>query len=239
MILSVHQPQYIPWLGYFDKIDKSGCFVFLDNVQYKAREYQNRNKIVTDKGWIWLTVPVIIKGQAVQKIRDVKINDSFNWQRKHAKTLENFYNKAPFFKNYVSFLGSVYSSSWEKLADLNIHVIKYLLAEFKINTPLYYESELNISSRKTDRIIDICKKLNADTYLSGIGGRDYLEEDKFIKAGIKLEYQNFNHPVYCQCYMKGEESFLPNMSAVDLLFNEGEKSIDILRGKFKPTWGKR
>jgi len=233
MILSVHQPQYIPWLGYFDKIDTSNYFVFLDSVQYKPREYQNRNKIRTKDGWMWLTVPVISRGLGRQKICDVKIDNDSDWQRRHWKSLKVWYGRAKFFKDHFSFFEDVYTRSWGKLIDLNIHIIKYLLKELKIETSLYYESEIDISSQGTDRIIEICKKLNADIYLSGIGGRDYLEEGKFVQAGIKLEYQNFIHPVYRQQYMKGTDSFLPYMSALDLLFNEGEKSIGILRGGLK------
>lgn len=230
MILSVHQPQYIPWLGYFDKIDKSDCFIFLDNVQYKNREYQNRNKIRTKDGWMWLTVPVISKGLGRQKICDVKINNEFSWQKEHLKTLENYYNRAPFFKKHYHFFESVYTIKWEKLLDLNIHIIKYLLEQLGIDTPLYYESEIGTSNQGTERIIQICKKLKADIYLSGIGGKNYLKEEQFPQAGIKLEYQNFIHPVYHQQYMQEEDSFLRYMSIIDLLFNEGPESIRILRG---------
>lgn len=233
MILSVHQPQYIPWLGYFDKIDKSDCFVFLDDVQYKLREYQNRNKIRIKDGWMWLTLPIMSKGLNRQKICDVKIDNDSDWQKKHWRSLKVWYGRAKFFKDYFSFFEDIYTRMWEKLIDLNIHIIKYILKELRIDTSLFYESEINTFSQGTDRIIEICKKIKADTYLSGVGGKDYLGEEKFIQEGIKLEYQNFVHPVYHQRYMKGKDSFLPYMSAIDLLFNEGENSIDILRGKRK------
>ena len=233
MILSVHQPQYIPWLGYFDKIDKSDCFVFLDNVQYKGREYQNRNKIRTKDGWMWLTVPIISKGPDRQKICDVKIDNDSEWQNRHWRSLTVWYGRAKFFKDRFSFFEDIYTRRWERLSDLNIHIIKYLLKELKIKTPLYYESKIGTFSEGTDRIIEICKEFKADTYLSGIGGKDYLEEEKFVQAGIKLEYQNFIHPLYHQRYMEGKDSFLLYMSALDLLFNEGEESINILRGKVK------
>ena len=230
MILAVHQPQYIPWSGYFDKIRTSNGFVFLDQVQYKAREYQNRNKIRTKDGWMWLTVPVISKGLGRQKISDIKVDNNSDWQKDHWESLKSCYNKAPFFKAHYDFFADVYSARWEKLIELNLHIIKYLLKELKIDTPLYYESQLNISGQKTDRIIEICQKLKADTYLSGIGGKDYLEEEKFVKADIKLVYQNFVHPIYQQRYARGKDSFLANMSAIDLLFNEGENSVNVLRG---------
>jgi len=193
MILSVHQPQYIPWLGYFDKIDKSDCFVFLDQVQYKPREYQNRNRIRTKNGWLWLTVPVISKDLGRQEICDVKVNNDTNWQKKHWESLKSCYNKAPFFKEYYRFFESVYSAKWEQLIELNIHIIKYLLKELNIEIPLYYESE------------------------------------------IGTDYQDYNHLPYHQLYTHRVSPFLPNMSAIDLLFNEGRRSMNILRGEFGYT----
>ncbi len=231
MIVSVHQPQYIPYLGYLGKIDKSDCFVFLDQVQYKPREYQNRNKIRTKDGAIWLTVPVISKGKGRQKICDVRIDNNFSWQKRHWKNLETWYGTAKFFNDHFIFFEEVYTKKWEKLIDLNVCIINYILKEFKIEVPIYCESELNINAQATNRIIEICKKLNADTYLSGIGGKNYLEEDKFTQAGIKLEYQNFIHPTYHQQYMGRENIFLPYMSCIDLLFNEGVESGKILRGE--------
>ncbi len=127
MIVSVHQPQYIPWLGYFDKIDRSDCFVFLDQVQYKPREYQNRNKIRTKDGSIWLTVPVISKGMGRQKICDVKIDNSSDWQKRHWQNLKTWYGRAEFFKDHFMFFEEVYAERWEKLIDLNVHIINFIL----------------------------------------------------------------------------------------------------------------
>lgn len=228
MILSVHQPQYIPWLGFFAKIAASDMFVFLDQVQYKAREYQNRNKIRTRDGSLWLTVPVLSKGVREQRIGDVRIDNTIDWQKKHWNTLLRAYAKAAFFKQYADFFEQVYTRPWEKLIDLNIHIIKYILDVLTIQTPLYYESALPVSSTKTDRIIDICRACKADIYLSGMGGKDYLEEDKFHNHTIRLIYQNFQHPVYNQHTMKAALDFIPYLSVIDLLFNEGVQSRDIL-----------
>ncbi|MFH1777511.1 MAG: WbqC family protein [Candidatus Omnitrophota bacterium] len=225
MILSVHQPQYLPWLGYFDKILNSDGFVFLDTVQYKHREYQNRNKIRTKDGWIWLTVPVITKGCGRQKISEVCIDNCINWQKKHWQSLKSCYGHTPFFKQYCGFFENIYSVKWEKLITLNVHITKFIIQEFGIKTQVHFESELGIAAAKTERIIEICRKLKADTYLSGIGGKDYLEEEKLEQAGIELRYQDFVHPVYPQQHMKDPGDFLPYMSVVDLLFNEGNGSI--------------
>ena len=228
MIVSVHQPQYIPWLGFFDKIAKSGAFVFLDQVQYKEREFQNRNKICAKNKCIWLSVPVISKGKSRQLIGEVKIDNTFPWRRQHLNSLKAWYANTPHFKDYFGFFEAVYSRDWDKLVDLNVHIIKYILSELSISTPIYFESELRISAQSTDRIIALCKKLNADTYLSGAGGKQYLEENKFIEAKIKLAYQSFSHPVYRQHLRPEGEEFMGQLSILDLLFNEGPNSKKIL-----------
>ncbi len=224
MIISVHQPQYIPWLGYFDKIAQSDQFVFLDNVQYKEREFQNRNKIRTKDGSIWLTVPVISKGEGRQKISEVKIDNGTAWQRKHLGSLKTSYSSAAYFKEYYPFFEELLSREWVYLKDLNIETIRFSLKELTISTPISFESDLGITSSRTERIIDICKKLKADTYLSGSGGKDYLNEALFAQNNIKLVYQDFKHPQYKQCYVP----FEPYMSIIDLLFNYDEGSKEIL-----------
>lgn len=224
MIISVHQPQYIPWLGYFQKIAQSDNFVFLDNVQYKEREFQNRNKIRTKDGSIWLTVPVISKREGRQNIRDVKIDNELAWQRKHLGSLRSAYACAGFFNEYYPFFEQVLSRDWVFLKDLNIEIIRFILKELSISTPISFESELKVTTASSQRIVDICKIFKADTYLSGSGGRDYLDEKLFANENIKLLYQDFKHPEYKQCF----QPFEPYMSIIDLLFNHGKSSREIL-----------
>ena len=228
MTVSVHQPQYIPWLGYFDKIAKSDAFVFLDQVQYKAREFQNRNKVCAKDGCIWLTVPVISKGKSRQRISEVLIDNELPWRRQHNNSLQACYAGSCYFDKYFPFFRELYGRQWDKLIDLNVEIIDYILKELAISTPVYFESALGILGTKTGRIIEICKKLGADTYLSGVGGRDYLEEGKFEEEKIKLLYQQFVHPEYSQRFSSQENGFMPQMSALDLLFNEGQNSLKIL-----------
>jgi len=231
MIISVHQPQYIPWLGYFDKIAQSDKFVFLDNVQYKEREFQNRNKIRTKDGSTWLTVPVISKGEGRQKISEVKIDNGIAWQRKHLASLRTSYARAAYFKDYYSYFEEVLGRQWVYLKDLNIEIINFILKKLSIDTSIAFESDLDVVTMSTQRIIDICQKLKADAYLSGSGGKDYLEEELFLKADLKLIYQKFDHPRYQQCY----EPFEPYMSIIDLLFNYGEGAKEILFPKKETT----
>lgn len=217
MIVSVHQPQYLPWIGYFHKIVHSDIFIFLDDVQYKKREFQNRNKIRTKDGFMWLTVPVITKGRFYQKINEVEIDTSSSWRKEHLKSIKFNYQKSKFYDIYISFFEQLYEKDWKYLIDINLEIINFILSTLSIDTKIEFSSKLNLSSTSTQRIIDICKYYNADTYLSGIGGKNYLDEDLFKKNGIKLVYQNFVHPEYPQVY----PGFVPYMSIIDLLFNCG------------------
>lgn len=225
MILSVHQPQYIPWLGYFHKIAHSDLFVLLDDVQYKKREFQNRNKIRTKEGFIWLTVPVITKGRYYQKISEVEIDNTTDWGLEHLKSIRLNYSKSEYYNLYIDFFEKLYKINWEYLCELNVETVKFILKELGINTPIEFSSKLKLESTSTQRIIDICKHFGADTYLSGAGGRDYLDESAFEKNGIKVVYQDFKHPQYKQIY----DGFEPFMSSIDLLFNCGPESGAIIK----------
>lgn len=216
-MISVHQPHYLPWIGYFDKIKRSDCFVFLDTVQYKKREFQNRNKIRTPDGSQWLTVPVLTKDHYHQSIADVRINNDTDWARAHWKSIEHNYARAPFFATWRAAFAPVYETTWQSLIDLNISLITALLSTFRITVPVVMESSLGITTTSTRRIIDICKKTGADAYLSGAGGKEYMDEPLFADEGIRLEYQHFEHPVYPQAY----SGFVPNMCMLDYLFNCG------------------
>lgn len=224
MIVSAHQPQYIPWLGYFDKIAKCDNFVFLDNVQYKEREFQNRNKIRTKDGSSWLTVPVISQGKGRQNIKEVRIDNQIAWQRKHLGALRSAYAKAGFFDKYYSFFEKVLARDWKYLKDLNIEIIRFILNDLSIITPISFESDLGVATLSSERLKDICRKLKADTYLSGSGGRDYLEVALFEHENINVIYQDFKHPQYKQCFYP----FMPYMSIIDLLFNCGPEAKKML-----------
>ncbi|MDI6839375.1 MAG: WbqC family protein [bacterium] len=230
MICAIHQPQYLPWLGYFDKLLRSDFFVLLDDVQYKKNEWQNRNKISTSHGWQWLTVPVHYTFG--QKINEVLINNKTNWGKKHLHSLVINYSGTPYFKDYRAFFEEVYSKKWEYLCELNIYLIKNLATFLGIQTELVKSSDLQVDGQKTDRLVNICKKLQADIYLSGEGAREYLDLSLFENEKIKVVFQNFNHPIYPQVKLDG--NFQPNMSVIDLLFNYGKDSLKILQKCTKP-----
>ena len=228
MIVSVHQAQYLPWLGYFAKIAQSDCFIFLDCVQYKHREYQNRNRIQTASGALWLTVPVITKGNHEQLISQVRIDNSSRWQAKHWQSIYAAYKKAPYFSEYADFFNDLYNNrDWTQLTELNVAIITYLLDVLHIKTALLFESALGSEKTSTERIIDLCKKVNAQAYLSGSGGKQYLIEQRFQDEQLGLYYQHYQHPVYNQ-HNKAKKDFCPYMSVIDLLFNCGADSQQIL-----------
>ena len=224
MILAVHQPQYLPWLGYFHKIANCDLFLFLDDVQYKKREFQNRNKIKTPNGPLWLTVPVVTKGQYTQNIRDVEICPDNDWAGEHLKSIEHNYAKAPFYKEHRDFLHTVYGKRWDLLINVSITIIDHILRCLDIKTPCKMSSEYGVTTASSERIVDLCKKTGADTYLSGAGGREYMDEELFTKNGIKVVYQEFKHPEYSQLYGK----FEPYLTVMDLLLNCGPQSRSIL-----------
>lgn len=223
MIVAIHQPQYMPWIGYFDKIDKAEVFVILDNVQYKKNEWQNRNRIKTVNGWQWLTVPVLYKFP--KKINEVKIDNRKNWQRKHIQALTTNYAKSPMFIQYKQPIEDILSEKWEYLSEVNIHLIKYFMAVIGIKTKIFIASEFDLTEEPTERLIDICKLTNSNTYLSGKDGVNYLSVEKFEEQGIKIIFQDFKPPVYNQLYA----DFESGLSIIDLLFNCGKSSLDIIR----------
>ena len=227
MILSVHQPQYLPWLGYFGKVADSDLFVFLDMPQYKKREFQNRNRIKGPKGEIWLTVPVLSKGKFEQPIKDVEIDNTQAWQKSHWGTISQNLKKAPHWARYAHGLEAFYTKRYEKLSDLNLEMTVWFFQQLGIATPWKIESEIGTSTESTERLIELCKKTGATAYLSGAGGKGYMDETRFQAEGLGLQYQHYTHPTYSQLH----GGFLPYMSIVDLLMNVGPDSLAVLRGK--------
>ncbi|MBF0330316.1 MAG: WbqC family protein [Candidatus Omnitrophica bacterium] len=226
-VCSIHQPQYLPWLGYFDKIARADVFVLLDNVQFKKNEWQNRNRIRNAQGWQWITVPVL--HDHGQLINEVRLNVTVDWRQQHVRSIEQNYGKAPFFKEYWPRIRAIYSRDWLTLADLNIALVKLFIEILGIRTRIVTASALNITSVKTQRLIDICRALECDAYLAGAGGADYMDFDLMRSSGITLQSQAYQHPVYPQVWSRAEADFQPFMSILDLVMNCGDKSLGILK----------
>lgn len=223
MIVAVHQPQYFPWLGYFDKIDRADLFVILDTVQYKKNEFQNRNRIKTAQGWQWITVPV--RYRFPQLIHEVPINNDVNWRHKHRQALISNYARAPHFEAHLPFFNDLFEKEWDRLVDLNVRTVLGLMEILSIATPVQRAADFDLTDDPTGRLVDICIQAAANTYLSGAGGQDYLDLDQFEAAGIRVLFQDYGHPEYPQIF----GTFEPYMSAIDLLFNCGADSLNILR----------
>ena len=220
--VSIRQPGYLPFMGFFKKIQSCDIFVELDDVAYTRSDFDNRNRIRTHDGSMFLTVPILNKFN--QKLNEVKITNNENWNYKHVKTIQNNYQKTPYFEKYYEHIEKIIMNPWEKLLDLNLSLIEYIYNELKLETKIIKSSDLKIDSTGSKKLLEICKKLNATTYMSGELGKNYLDEKIFHDAGIKIIYEKFQHPIYRQQY----EGFVPNLSIHDLLFNEGKNSIDIL-----------
>jgi len=226
MIVAIHQPQYLPWLGYFDKMQQADVFCYLDNVQYKKNEWQNRNRIKTAGGWQWLTVPVSYRFP--QKINEVKINHAAKWAHKHLQALLTNYSKAPFYKEYIDRFENAYTKKYEKLSDLNIHLIEMLRDILGLSQKAtLIASQLSTSTDPTRRLIELCRAAGGDTYLAGRDGARYMDLDLFADSGIKVVFQDFNHPAYPQLF----GNFESHLSVVDLLFNCGPESMEIIRAQ--------
>ena len=225
MRVTILQPSYLPWLGFFEQMTRSDKFVLLDDVQYTRRDWRNRNKVRVKEGWVWLTVPVQQKSRFSQRLLETRIDNSVSWRRKHLETLRQHYCKAPFFEKYFPRCQQIYEKDWEFLFDLCLETIQFLKEEMGIETPLLRSSEMKLSGEKTERLVSICRELGATHYLSGESGSDYISQEDFSNQGIELEYQNYEHPVYPQRY----PGFVPHLSTIDLLFNCGEQSLSILK----------
>ncbi len=225
MRVAIHQPNFLPWLGYFYKMAQCDVFVLLDNVQYTKNSFINRNRIKTPQEAMWLTVPVKIKGRFGQLIKDVEITNKVDWRKKHLGTLETNYRKAEFFEPVFQSLKAIYfMGDWNNLCELNIRLLEWTLSLLKLEKKLVRASDLNVEGESTQLLINIVKKLGGNIYLSGFGGAKYQEEELFKKAGVTLTYYAFEHPVYPQLWA----GFVPNLSIIDLLFNCGPESLNVI-----------
>ena len=235
MRVTILQPSYLPWLGFFEQMSRADKFVLLDDVQYTRRDWRNRNRIRVKESWVWLTVPVQQKRRFSQSLLETRIDNSVPWRRKHLETLRQHYCKAPFFEKYFPRCQQVYEKDWTFLFDLCLETINLIKEEMGIETPLLRSSEMKPGGEKTERLVSICRELGATHYLSGESGSNYIAEEDFSSQGIALEYQNYEHPVYPQRYT----GFVPHLSAIDLLFNCGEQSLGILKQDETEPMGSR
>lgn len=222
MKLTIHQPEFIPWLGFLDKSELADKIVLLDNVQYRHKYFQNRNQVKTKTGPVWLNVPIKRNGKTrdIGLIKDIEIDNSKNWKDKITKTIHYNYCKAPQYKCYSDQIHSTINNADTNLCNLNIEIIKTLFKLFNIGTEIVRASELNVSGSGEKLILDIASIFQPSIYISGptgIAGRGKDHEKYFNEKNIQVIYHDYEHEIYPQQH--GE--FIPYMSGIDKLFNQG------------------
>jgi len=215
-IVAIHQPNFFPWLGYFDKMIKSDIFVFMDNVQYTKGSWINRVKIINQGKPMWITCPVSFNlGEAISS---VKISDKEWFSNKLIRTINFNYSKAPFYEDIINIIHKMILYKELNLSDYNMKIIKEICNLLKIKTDFKLQSELKTEKSSTDLLIEIVKSVSGNSYLCGGGATAYQEDLKFKEAGVELIYQNYKHPVYNQF---NTSSFVPGLSIIDVLMNCG------------------
>lgn len=224
MRLAAHQPQYLPWLGFFDKMDRVDRFVLLDVVQYKKNEWQNRNRIRTATGWQWLTVPV--HHRFPMTLREVTIDDSGPWRRKHREALRIQHAGSRYRDAVLPAIEAILDEPYDSLSALNVRALRLLASLLGVRTPISLASEVpGLPQGADERLIALCRHFGASDYLAGPGGAAYMDPDRYARASVRVSFQSFRHPVYPQAY----SGFEPNLSAVDLVLNCGPGSIERIR----------
>lgn len=228
MIVTIHQPEHLPWLGFFNKMANADEFVILDNVQYRKRYFQNRNRLLINGSGMYIGVPIKLENYREKTIADMEIysDKEVPWENKYLKTIEYNYKQHPFFKEYYPFFENLIGRHITSLYDFNMEIINYFVDVLKINMKFIRASELFPTGSKSDLILDITKRAGADVYLSGPAGRDYMELGKYKKDNVEVWFNDFDHPEYHQ---RGTTQFIPYLSTLDLLMNVGaERGRDII-----------
>jgi hypothetical protein len=225
------QPSYIPWRGYFHQIQKADTFVFYDDVQYDDRGWRNRNRLKTEQGTRWLTIPVHSQGVQVTRtpIRDVRISWDRPWARKHWETIRQSYGRAPHFARYAPLLQEFYARRGELLADFAIELTIALAWELGLRrTRFLRSSDLRAEGARTERLLALLGAVGADHYISGPSARTYIDEERVAAAGVALEYMTYDYPEYEQLH----PPYDPFVSVLDLLFMKGPEAGEWIWGRF-------
>lgn len=234
MIVASLQPAYLPWLGFFEQIYRADVFILYDDILYNHRTWRNKNHIKTSAGKFRLTVPVAHKhGQMIKDARIDNINNK-SWKKTHWGAISSAYGRAPYFKEHAPYFKSVYTAQWDNLAELDTNTIKYICKQLGLSTPIYLSSELGMEKEflkhhkgvdtKNARILFMMKFLNGKVFYEGWAGKDYIDTELLLRNGIAVEFQNYKHYEYKQLF----GGFIPYLSTIDLLFNCGSKSLEVL-----------
>jgi hypothetical protein len=226
----VLQPGYLPWLGFFDQVRRADVFIYYDDVQYDKHGWRNRNRVKTQDGAQWLTVPVRHSGGGgFPRIIDVEIDNRTPWARKHVATLRQAYARAPFLRQYLPELEDLLQRRWDRLVDLDLACAAMIAGWLGLRPRFERSSALHIGGERSARLVDICRRFGAATYVSGDAAEAYLDVDLFRRSGMAVEWQRYAHPTYPQLH----GDFVPYLSAIDLLFNCGDESPLIAFGAIR------
>ncbi len=225
MIVSSYRPYFAPFPGFFEKALRADVLVLMDSVQFpQGTTWLTRNRFKNDHGTLWMTVPVWKKGLGLQRINEVRICHEGRWAKKHLSSLKTAYAKAPFFEDHLVFVEQIFTEGFERLIDLNIRIIRYLMGHLGIRTRMCLLSELEIEEKEPWLSLEVCKRLGASDFLAQVGAKKCLDQDVFQEAGIRLQFFSPRPLVYPQLW----GNFVPNLSALDLLFNCGPKGQKII-----------
>ncbi len=235
-VVAICQPNFLPWLGYLEMAERADVFVMLDDVVFIRREWVNRNRILSAKkeGWGWLTVPVRSEWGTTH-INAVEIKQGQGFPQKMLESVRHTYSRAPFFSVYFPKLAEILDKPWERLLDLNLATIRFLMDAMLIPDKLVLSSSLGIESKRDDKLADICERLGASVYLANNGSKSYIQPEKFQSRGIGFAFQDYTHPTY---EVPGCD-FVPYLSAIDALFWHGPAAAGVMRSGRKSSWRDR
>ncbi len=205
MIVTIHQPDFLPWLGFFKRWKQSDIYIVLDDVQFIRRGWHHRDKIKTVHGIKWLTVPVKKRSRYYQKICDVEIDYHVNWQQRHFNIIKAAYGKSRNFDLVFDALTDIYSKNHRFLIDLNMDFLRFCAAQLGIDTPVLKASSYSTKETKSRKLLELVNAVGGSVYLTGTGSMDYLDEKIFLEAGIEVRWQEYDHPVYPQLHGKFEK----------------------------------
>lgn len=229
-VVTCHQPSYLPWAGLFHKLALADRFVVMDTVDYSPRNWLNRNRLKGQGSAFWLTVPVSFAASPSRALRDIAIDTApdsgaGDWQRSHWRSLQHAYRRAPYWDRYADALEDIYlGATWTSLSELNIALLRYLAGVLGLTTEFVLASELGWRGRKSELVLDHCRRAAASVYVAGVNGHDYLVEKDFLSVGVSIVYQRYRTPEYRQRY----GPFVADLSVVDMVFNEGPESASLL-----------
>lgn len=210
----IHQPDFLPWIGFFQKLKKSSTYVILDDVQFIRRGWINRDQIIVNNQLQWITIPVHSKGKYKELIKNIRINYETDWPKKILKILQHNYSSAPFYDLHIGKLEKIFNKKYEFLIDLNLDLIKYVMNHFKIKTNLILSSKLGAKGHKSEKILNILLNLKSNFYITGLGSKNYLNVEIFNKNNIDIEFFDFENIHYTDTL---SDYYLKKISIIDLM----------------------